>query len=94
MAIPDAIAGAPQLREDLRWLWDAFSDLTTERAPGSMGGAPGHIPWRAMHDWCMAHHLRGDEETHFVACLKVMDDAYLEHVCKKLKEASDRHGNP
>jgi hypothetical protein len=86
MAIPDAIAGAPTLREDLRWLWEAFSDLTTERSPGAMGSPPGHIPWRAMHAWCAANGLRGDDEAHFVGCIKAMDDAYLEHVCRKLKE--------
>lgn len=89
MAIPDAIAGAPTLREDLKWVWYAFSDLTTERAPGAMGAAPGHIPWRAMHAYCAAHGIRGDEETHFIEVVKAMDDAYLEHTVKRLKEKRD-----
>lgn len=86
MPIPDAIAGAPQLREDLRWYWEAFSDLTTERTPGAMGGPPSHIPWRALHAYCAAHGLRGEAERSFVDVLKAMDDAYLEHACRKLKK--------
>lgn len=89
MAIPEAIAGAPMLRDDLKWIWEAFSDLTTERPPGSMGGAPGLIPWRAMHAYCGAHGIRGVEERHFIEVLKAMDDAYLEHICKQLKDKQD-----
>lgn len=93
MAIPDAIAGAPRLRDDLRWLWEAFSDLTTERPPGSAGGAPGNIPWRAMHAYCGSLGIRDDEERHVIEVIKAMDDAYLEHLCKQLKDKSD-HGKP
>lgn len=90
MAIPEAIAGAPTLRSDLRWVWDAFSDLTTERPPGSMG-PPGHIPWRAMHEYCIAKRIRGEDEDMFVDVIKAMDDAYLEHAAKEFKEAKERN---
>lgn len=88
MAIPEKIAGAPRLREDLRWVWDAFSDLTTERAPGSMG-PPGHIPWRAIYTYCQVHGIRGVQFDHFKEVVKSMDDAYLEHLAKKIKDAND-----
>lgn len=86
MPIPDAIAGAPRLRDDLRWVWDAFSDLSTERAPGSMG-PPGHIPWQAMHAYCAANGLRGDEEAWFVDVIRAMDEVYMEHAARKIEES-------
>lgn len=91
MAIPEAIAGAPILREDLRWVWDAFSDLTTERAPGAMG-PPGHIPWRAIYTYCSVHRITGPEFRHFKEVIKEMDDAYLAYLTKKIQEAQDKPG--
>lgn len=88
MAIPETIAGAPRLRDDLRWVWDAFSDLTTERAPGAMG-PPGHIPWRALHAYCQVHGIRGLHYHHFKEVVKAMDDAYLEYLAKKMKAATE-----
>ena len=88
MAIPDAIAGAPILREDLRWVWDAFSDLTTERAPGSMG-PPGHIPWRAMLSFAQQHRLTGAGYQHFKELIKAMDDVYLEHIAAEIKASKE-----
>lgn len=47
-------------------------------------GPPGHIPWRAMHAYCEAKGVRGDDQDSFVELVKAMDDTYLEHVSRQL----------
>lgn len=89
MAIPEKIAGAPVLRNDLHWIWEAFSDLTTERMPGSMG-PPGHIPWRAIYAYAKVYRITGAHFIYFKEVIKEMDDAYMAYVSKKIKESSDK----
>lgn len=92
MAIPQAIAGAPRLREDLQWIWDAFSDLTTERAPGGFG-PPGHIPWRAVRDYAREFGIRGVAFLHFKEVVKEMDDALLAHIAKEMAKKTEGSGD-
>lgn len=81
MPIPDSIAGAPKLRPGLEHYWEAFDDLSTERAPPGWG-PPGRIPWTAIHRYAMAHGYHGDAYLDLKEVVKAMDEAFMSH-CEK-----------
>jgi hypothetical protein len=52
----------------LRWVWDAYAELSTCRHYGAQ-----RIPWDAIHAYAVAHAIR--DEDRFVRLVRGMENA-------------------
>lgn len=76
--------------EALRFVWDAFWNLSTDRP---VGFATGPIPWSAVDRYAGRHRLEGaDSFQRFLDLIRSMDGAYLEHLEREREKA--RKDNP
>lgn len=64
----------------------AFWDLISDRS------ANNRIPWTAVHLWCSAHDIRGQEEEDFHFLVSRMDMAYVDWARKKSKSGTTDKG--
>lgn len=81
--------------EALRFVWDAFWNLSTDR---QVGFATGPIPWTAVDRYAVRHHIDdADAFERFHSLLRSMDGAYLEHLErereKERQAEKDRRGH-
>lgn len=72
--IPEDLTPPPL--HDIEWTyWQAFIDLSTERALGM--GKPGSIPWSAIHRY--ADEKSGTDRETLTRIIRAMDSAFLGH---------------
>lgn len=77
--------------EAVRFVWDAFWNLTTDRP---VGFATGPIPWGSIDRYAVRHRIDGaDAFERFLALIRAMDGAYLDHLEQVRKDKPD-HGQP
>ena len=76
LPFPDKIANAPELISGLELYYLAFFELTDSR---QIGMALGTIPWKVIHDYCVANELSEDQREEMHHHIRAMDSAYLEH---------------
>ena len=62
----------------------AFLDLSTCRALGH--GSEGPIPWNAALQWAVEHELSKEQKEDLFYHIAVMDNVYLTHRAKKMKD--------
>ncbi len=79
MPLPDSIANKPEITAGLEIYWQAFTDLNTSR---QLGMAEGPIPWTAINQWAIRHHIVDDDFDRLVLILKGMDAVYMKHRSK------------
>jgi len=58
----------------------AFLELSDSR---QIGMALGPIPWKVIHDYCMAYELDADQTEEMHHHIREMDSAYLEYNRRK-----------
>jgi hypothetical protein len=79
----------PELRADLRWIWNAWSDdLIDCRDTGGMGSVAA-IRWSEASRWCEDHAIDGAERLRFVRLVRELDRAYVAHLNKPKAGPSD-----
>lgn len=76
LPLPDRIQNAPELLPGLELYWLAFMELTDSRTIG-MGLGP--IPWKVVHDYCVAYDLDEEQREAMHHHIRELDAAYLEH---------------
>lgn len=81
---PNAILNAPDLHPGLNLFYVAFLDLTSCR---SLGYAQGPIPWLAIHHYCDAHDITGEQREDVFYHVAHLDKAYLDWSSEKTKAA-------
>lgn len=79
---PDAIANAPEMGPGLNLFYIAFLDLTSCR---TLGYSQGPIPWLAIHHYCEAHEIEGEQREDVFYHVARLDKAYLDHTAEKMK---------
>jgi hypothetical protein len=90
MAALPFLASREDPDEALRFVWDAFWNLTTDRP---VGFATGPIPWTAVDRYAARHRIDGaDAFERFLAVIRAMDGAYLDHLEREREKA--RKDNP
>lgn len=72
---PDTIAKAPELGPGLNLFYMAFMDLMSCR---SLGYAQGPIPWLAIHHYCEANEIVGEQREDVFYHTARLDKAYLD----------------
>ena len=75
MPLPESIANKPEIQEGLGFYWEAFSELTSDRA---LGMAEGPIRWTAINAYAYRHGLWGDDFDRLVTIIRCMDSVYLD----------------
>ena len=75
MPLPEAIANKPVIWEGMGFYWQAFTELTSDRA---IGMAEGPIRWTAINAYAYRHGLWGDDFDRLVTIIRCMDDVYLD----------------
>lgn len=69
----------------MRFVWEAFWTLTTDR---QVGFATGPIPWTAIDRYTIRHRLDGaDSFERFHALIRAMDSSYLDHLEREREKA-------
>ena len=81
---PNAILNAPELQIGLNLFYVAFLDLTSCR---TLGYAQGPIPWLAIHHYCDAHDITGEQREDVFYHVSHLDKAYLDWSTDKAKQA-------
>lgn len=61
-----------------------FGELDTCRAMGYSG--PGPIPWSAIHIYCDAHYIEGEQREDVFYHVQHLDKSYLDWSAKKHKQ--------
>lgn len=73
--------GKPDLLAHLRFEWDAFSSLSSDR---DLGMGLGPIPWSSIDRFAIRHRIIGCDFDRLVSLVQAMDGAYLDyHKAKK-----------
>jgi len=80
--IPDEIAFAPEIGSGLELYYYGFMDISSSRQIG-MGLGP--IPWKIVHDYCVALELDEDQTEAMHYHIAEMDGAFMEHNRSKSK---------
>lgn len=62
----------------------AFMDLTSCRSVGYI--LPGPIPWSAIHIYCEAHQIEGEQREDVFYHVQHLDKSYLDWMTKKHKQ--------
>lgn len=89
---PDAMAKAPQLRQDLVVFWEAFEELSTCRSFIGMTGHPGPIPWTAIEAYAHKHRFSRDFFDDLVAIIRAVDDEFRRLVAEEAKTPNGKPG--
>jgi hypothetical protein len=77
--------------EAVRFAWDAFWHLTTDRPVGFVTGP---IPWTAVDRYAARHRIdSADAFERFHALIRAMDGTYLDHLERARKDKPD-NGQP
>lgn len=79
-AFPAAILNGAELPDELRLFYAVFLDLTSCR---TLGHAIGPIPWLAIHYYCEAHGIEGEQREEVFYHVAQLDTAYLDWSAKK-----------
>jgi hypothetical protein len=66
MPVPDAIANAPELQFGSDFYLSAYLELSSCRTDGP-------IPWTAIADYCIAHHLDDDMVSEMMFIVRTVD---------------------
>ncbi len=88
MPLPDKIANKPTLHDGLFFYWQAFADLSPDRASG-MGDGP--IPWSAIDRYGYRHDIWGDEFDRLVYIIRGLDIEFLRIREAKTKKGMGKH---
>ena len=72
--IPDVIKNAPEIPLGLELFYNAFSELNSSR---QFGFSEGPIPWKAVHDYCCANEICGEQKDDLFFYVAELDDEYL-----------------
>jgi hypothetical protein len=88
---PDAIANAPELEPGLNLFYMAFLDLTSCR---TLGYAQGPIPWLAIHHYCEAHGIEGEQREDVFHHVSALDKAYLDRSAEKTSKSLSKDQPP
>lgn len=67
----------------------AFMDLTSSRSLGYM--SPGPIPWHAIHLYCEANGVTGEQREDVFYHVEHLDKLYLDWLTKKHKQQLAAH---
>lgn len=82
--LPNKIANAPALLDGLGLYYDAFLELSTDRAVG-MGIGP--IPWSSINRYAECHGLVGDDDYGDLRdMVRAMDGAFLKYEAQRQKD--------
>jgi hypothetical protein len=73
--LPPGYIARPALLAGLQFLWNAFWELTTDRALGF--GGEGRIPSMAIRSFAKEHGITGNDFPWFLAVIREMDAEYL-----------------
>lgn len=88
--LPAFMVDRPELEPHLTLFSEAFSDLTTDRQLGAMGGA-GPIPWSAIDRYAARHEIDDlDDFDRFRRMIRAQDRTYLEHMAEEAKRAGGK----
>lgn len=80
---PKALASRPEPDESLRFMWNAFWELTGDRHYGALG-FPGAIPFASIDRYAARYGLDDrDEFARFHHLIRRMDSAFIAHVTQK-----------
>lgn len=82
---PDAMANAPELRDDLVIFWRAYDELSTCRGYAGMSGVPTPIPWTAIDRYAIRHGIHTDLFDDLVEIVRAMDDAFRTHAMEQIE---------
>ena len=77
---PAAVLNGAELPEELRLFYAAFLDLTSCR---TLGQGIGPIPWLAIHYYCGAHEIEGEQREEVFYHVTRLDKEYLDWSVKK-----------
>ena len=80
LPIPKKIQNAPNFPFGLDLFYIAWEELGTCR-PTAFGVGP--IPWTAIHDYCLAHEIEGDQREAMFYHVSQLDETYIKHQTKK-----------
>lgn len=80
--IPEVIKNAPDLMVGLELFYNAFVELNSSR---QFGFSEGPIPWKAIHDYCDANEIQGEQRSDLFYFVNEMDSEYLEILREKSK---------
>lgn len=69
--LPNSIANAPELREDLGLFWAAFWQLSNGRSTEN------GITFLEVATWAQIHHIAGDDFDDLLFLVKAMDGAFM-----------------
>lgn len=64
----------------------AFMDLTSSRSLGYMSAGP--IPWHAIHLYCEANEIVGEQREDVFYHVERLDKSYLDWLAKKQKKSA------
>lgn len=73
--LPKYIQEAPELLPGLEFFFEAFFELTGDRAVGM--GVLGPIPYSSLRQYAVWHGLEGEDIEEFIFMLRAMDREYL-----------------
>jgi hypothetical protein len=80
LPIPGKIENAPELREDLRFYYEAFLELDCERDSGFQAGA---IKWSSIKEYGQFHELEEEQFENLFFFIRRMDNIRLRELSKK-----------
>lgn len=82
---PAFMVERPEIWPHLLLYSEAFTDLSTDRPLGALGGA-GPIPWTALDRYAARHGIDDlDAFERFRRMIRAQDGAYLKHMAEKAK---------
>lgn len=89
--LPEWYLKEPVLVDGDYFYLKAFSELSTGRQIGAMGGV-GPISWRDLRDFASEAGLEPDVAAGFYIVMRSMDDAYLEYQAEESRKKSGEKG--
>ena len=84
------LAGRPRMWGFLQPVWDAFQRLGSCRYLGPTNVGP--IPWGAIDQYCVRHHITGAEYDYFVEMIESLDHTFLVETAPKDTKGVGRRG--
>lgn len=93
---PPALANRPTLEPHLKFVWETFWELNTERPP-SMGGVT-RIPYRAFLDYAYTYQFTRQDTKDIWPLVRQLDTAYItyhdERQAEKVAKDKQKAGRP